>query len=125
MAALPAEIAELAVPVGSRTRGDFLAVGAQGILHLAKQPPYGIAADCDTQPLELPGDLLRGFPGPLQPADGVAGGFPFHPFVDGIDHCGRFFSIRLRPPPTLRTRPPSTSRASSCRRPLATVCGSR
>ena len=31
---LPAEIAELAVAVGSRTGGNLLAIGAQGILHL-------------------------------------------------------------------------------------------
>ena len=122
---LPAEIAELAVAVGSRTGGNLLAIGAQGILHLPQQPSHCVAADRNPQPLELSGNLVGGFPGPLQPADGVAGGFPFHQLVNGIDHCGRFFSTGLRPPPAARTRPTSTSWANSCRRPLATVCGSR
>src|SRR6266849_6178193 len=121
---LPTEIAELAVAVGSRTGGNPFAVGTQRILHLPEQPSYGVAADCNPQPLELSSDLVGGLPGPLQPTDGVSSGFPFHQFVDGVDHRGRFFSTGLRPPPTPRTRPTSTSWANSCRRPLATVCGS-
>src|ERR1035438_4402644 len=38
-------IAELAVAVGSRTGGNLLAVGTQGILHLPEQPSYSVAAD--------------------------------------------------------------------------------
>ena len=122
---LPTEIAELAVAVGSRTGGNVLAVSPQGILHLPEQPSDSVAADGNAQPLELSSDLVGGFPGPLQPTDGVPSGFPFHQLVNGIDHPGRFFSVGLRPPPTPRTRPTSTSWANSCRRPLATVCGSR
>src|SRR5580704_10940594 len=88
---LPAEIAELAVAVRSGAGGNSLAVGTQGKLHLPQQPTYGIAADRDSQPLELAGDLVRGLPGPLQPADRVAGGFSFHQLVDRIDHRWRFF----------------------------------
>ena len=93
--------------------------------HLPQQPSYRGAADGNPQPLELASDVVGSFPGPLQPTDGVPSGFPFHKLVDGIDHRGRFFSTGLRPPPTLRTRPTTTSWVNSCRRPLATVCGSR
>ena len=122
---LPTEIAELAVAVGSRTGGNLLAIGAQGILHLPQQSSHSVTADCNPQPPELSSDLVGGFPGPLQPTDRIPSGFPFRKLVDGIDHRGRFFSVGLRPPPTPRTRPTSTSWANSCRRPLATVCGSR
>src|SRR6266849_2635155 len=122
---LPTEIAELAVTVGRRPGGHRLAIGAQGILHLPQQSPDRVAADSNPQPLELSSDRVGGFPGPLQPTEGIPSGVPFHKRVDGIDHRGRFFSTGLRPPPTPRTRPTSTSWANSCRRPLATVCGSR
>ncbi|HXB69643.1 MAG TPA: hypothetical protein VNY05_15440 [Candidatus Acidoferrales bacterium] len=41
---LPAEIAELAVAVGSGTGGDRVAVGAQGLLHLPQHPLIGSPA---------------------------------------------------------------------------------
>src|SRR5712691_9516679 len=80
---LPADVAELPVAVGAGTGGDVLAIGTQRKLHLPQQTPYRAAAYADAQPLELRGDLRRGFSGPLQSSDWIAGCFPLHQLLDG------------------------------------------
>src|SRR5258707_12301480 len=62
---LSAEIAELAVTVGSRNGGNPLAILAQGILHLPQKPSHCVAANSNSQALEMSWNLAGGFPGPF------------------------------------------------------------
>src|SRR5260370_23063310 len=64
---LSAEIAELAVTVGSRTGGNPLSVRAQGILHLPPEPSHCGSANSNSQPLELSANLVCGVSGPFPP----------------------------------------------------------
>src|ERR1700690_1381207 len=116
---------ELLITVGAGVGGDLLAVDAQREIHLVEKTSDRVGRNGNVDLLENLGDLLRRLAGPLQPGDGIAGGIVLQENLDGLDYFGCFFSTGVRPPPALRAAPISTSRANSCCRPRATVCGSR
>ena len=89
-----------------------------------EQSRDGLRADVDAEPAEFVGELGGRAACPLQAADGVPGRLVGHQGFDAGDDFGRFFSVGGRPPPARRTRSTSTSRSTSCRRPVATVDGS-
>jgi len=96
-------------------------IDAEGVVQGVEQACHRVGGDRDVELLQQLGDLLRRLAGPLQAGDGVSRGIVFQQDLDGVDYFGRFFSACWRPPPALRTRPNSTSWASNCCRPRATV----
>ncbi len=105
-------------------RQDVEVVDRPGVRREADRCRGGLRADVDAEPAEVVGELGGRAACPLQTADGVPGRFGGHQGFDAGDDFGRFLSSRGRPPPARRTRSTSTSRSTSCRRPVATVDGS-
>ena len=118
------DVGELLVAVRPRAARQLLVVDPEGEVQLPEEPGHRVGADLDTQSTQLGGDLLRGSACPLEPRARVAGDLVLQELLDSSDHVGRFFSTLLRPPPSRRTRPTSTSCSISSRLPRATVAGS-
>ena len=122
--ALLGDVLKLLVAVWAGSCRDALVVDAQPVVKVLEDAGDGPGTDLDVEGSEFCCDLLGGTAGPADTGDGVAGDIVLQCRFDGSDHLGSFFSRGGRPPPGRRTRPRSTSWASSCLRPRATVPGS-
>ena len=118
------DVLELLVAVCAGACRDALVVDAQPVVEVLEDAGDGPGTDLDVEGGEFCSDLLGGAADPTDTGDGVAGDIVLQCRFDGSDHLGRFFSRRGRPPSGRRTRSRSTSWASSCLRPRATVPGS-
>lgn len=123
---LTGDVLELAIPMRTAGAGEIFAVAAQCNTQLLQQPPYGVWADGQPGSAQGSGDLAQS---PVRARattpHGVARQRVAEQGSQLVQELRSFFSARARPPPAARIRSRCTSPASSCRRPRATVSGSR
>ena len=99
------KVEELILAIRAEVGGELLVIDAQGIAHLMEETSDGVGTDDDAEVTQRHGDLVGSSSGPLQPADGIAGGVVFEQELDQRDDVGGLFSTGLRPPPERRVRP--------------------
>jgi hypothetical protein len=99
------DVAKLAIAVRFVSAGQALAIGSQREFLGREQSRDRVGADRDPLPSQRLGQPSGGLVSPTQTVDRIAGGRILDQIPQSLHNGGRFFSMRGRPPPFLRTRP--------------------